>query len=487
MGKYISDKERQRKKYDGMPTLYAYCDACLHRNNKEKCNAVREKNNDYCNKIIRTFEREQQKISDETAPEYYVTVRQRGVEKFVSFDFIGKYISLKTVYQDCSKLFKEDAEIIADILQQEIDAGNACYTDVEIREVLMDITGNKRAKRYDLDKKDIQAKIKYPKYMNKAIVATKRVEVPDDYSLMIKDTQALASKEKNRVSALDQSQLELLGGGFCQTVPADSPVDILKLLIKPYNSFERMPLDYVYKNTIAYLDSLTTPVIDSSNNIIGYKWLKIPTMQEYALYLGITYNGLRKFIKRQEEEMEQSASSLDDISILHNLYNGINSNDYLNGNGCVNYNPYNTETDAKDQPLDPGDAPRNIYNSIYNNNGLYNIYNSYDSNSVNDNKKLDIMKENWEIRNREKTVYSLVKRVEEYVRNFKIKSLYTLKNPAGAIFDLKAQDGWVEQSRVVVDAGQSLLGRKMSEEELDAMSRAGSGESLVDEFEVRDE
>jgi len=185
--------------------------------------------------------------------------------------------------------------------------------------------------------------------------------------------------------------------------------------------------------------------------------------------------------------MEQSASSLDDISILHNLYNGINSNDYLNGNGCVNYNPYNTETDAKDQPLDPGDAPRNIYNSIYNNNGLYNIYNSYDSNSVNDNKKLDIMKENWEIRNREKTVYSLVKRVEEYVRNFKIKSLYTLKNPAGAIFDLKAQDGWVEQSRVVVDAGQSLLGRKMSEEELDAMSRAGSGESLVDEFEVRDE
>ena len=268
MGKYISYKEKQRKKYDGMPTLYAYCDACQHRNDKEKCNAVREKDNDYCNKIIRRFEREQQKISDETAPEYYVTVRQRGVEKFVSFDLIGKYMSLKTVYQDCSKFFKEDAEVIADILQQEIDAGNACYTDVEIREVLMDVTGDKRAKRYNLDKKTIQAQIKYPKYMNKTVVRTKKIEVPDDYALMITDTKALVSKEQNRVRTLDQSQLELLGGGFCPTVPADSPVDILKLLIKPYNSFERMPLDYVYKNTVAYLDSLTTPIIDSNNNII---------------------------------------------------------------------------------------------------------------------------------------------------------------------------------------------------------------------------
>lgn len=391
-------------------------------------------------------------ISGKKTGEYYVIIVKDNTNMFVMYSQYNGYFSFSRCYEYATRYYKSDAEIIIKCLEKMKAAESLDYEKVFIREIRGFKKKGKIRKPVLLFPNGIDG-IETYKYGQSQ---TRLHEVSQmDKSLAKVNNNIKLVKPKAGAVITDNGAIQKT---INNSVPAESPKQIFEFIVKPYTSIKNMPLNYVYNTVIKYFNSLVAEIRDKDGKVVDYRWIGIPEKRGLALALGCGWSSIDKLVdsydKDNSDDEEPEAYNPDNETQL----------DMKEAIGTIINQEYNNILPDNDNQLDI--TPNNINSNDHKCNQVKQVnqvnYNQF-------NRQINRQISGQISGQRLKTI--ILKRALSYIEYFKVKCLYGA-SPVGAMFDLKCNYGWQEKQSLTIEAGQSILGRQRSAEEMARMAAA---------------
>ena len=372
-------------------------------------------------------------IQGRESGEYYVIIVKDNVNMFVMYGRDNGYFSFSKCDEYATRYYKSDAEIIIKCLEK-LNAANALdYEKLFMREIRGFNKKNKMRKPVLLFPAGLNGIETY--LYGHSPNRIQEVPTMDNKSLAKVNNNIKLIKPKAGAIITDNAATKkTVNNG----VPAESPKQIFEFIVKPYNSIKAMPIDYVYNTVMKYFNSLVAEVRDDKGNIIDYKWIGIPEKRGLALALGCGWSSLDKIVDSYNKDNDDEEAEIEV------------------------YNPDNdTQLDMKESI---SAIINQEYNKIPNDNKPINHNNNISITNMYDKKpQMQI--------NGQSLKRLIIKRALAFIEHYKVKCLYG-SSPVGAMFDLKCNYKWVEKQSLTIEAGESILGRQRSAEEMARMAAA---------------
>jgi len=443
--------------------------------------------------------------------EYYVILQRDNVKLFVSYQNVRQKFVFLTTYTFSTRYIKSEAELIVAALAKMGELEQLRLDNVYMREISYrkkKRPESRRAERiFPTGTTDINA------YFYYAPTTFKEVKTMDNNNSLVKlnNPPKMVKPKAGSVIVEKGAIRKTVNNG----VPAESPKQVFEFIVKPYALIKSMPLYYVYNQVIRYFNSLVAEVQNENGKTIDYKWVGIPERRGLALALGCSVIALENYVADYERRYLDNDDDINDSSIdempmdikaeLAQMISGaepkpLSDADILLADNmyAVDNNNANNTDNAGIQCTSEQDTANDFAQDVNQNSPSTLSKNSYSVNIIHNMAKNNIstitnngnaplpngnhqpITENPNsithnignmAKNRKRLVYTLIKRSLAYIEYYKVKCLYG-SSPVGAMFDLKCQYGWVEKQSLTIEAGQSLLGRQRSAEEIAQMAAA---------------
>ena len=390
--------------------------------------------------------------------EYYVIIVKDNVDMFVMYSPYNGYFSFSRCYEYATRYYKSDAETIIKCLEKMKAAESLDYEKVFIRE----IRGFKK-----------KGKIRKP-----VLLFPNGIDGIETYKYGQSQTRLHEVSKMDKSLAKVNNNIKLIkpkagavitdNGAIQKTVnngvPAESPKQIFEFIVKPYTSIKNMPLNYVYNTVIKYFNSLVAEIRDKDGKVVDYRWIGIPEKRGLALALGCGWSSLDKIVDSYNKDNDDDDSEVEVYN--PDSYNQLDMKEAINT--IINQEldtPNNITIDSivdkEDTQLDsvpPISPPAHNSQPSFNttNTSKYSCNNISPYNAPYNGQRLKTL---------------VLKRALSYIEYYKVKCLYG-SSPVGAMFDLKCNYKWVEKQSLTIEAGESILGRQRSAEEMARMAAA---------------